>query len=96
MSRGDAIWWLLMLAVRNPLFLPVLAVLTVLDWTGDWDPNHLWWNLGASALAIVVEAVVGRAMYAQTKRDALILREIKKLVERAEHEIEDLEDHFGK
>lgn len=38
-----------------------------------------WWNVLASYLAIFVEAIVGRSMFSQTRRDAVILREIHRL-----------------
>jgi hypothetical protein len=36
-----------------------------------------WWNVLASYMAIFVEAIVGRAMFGQTRRDAQIIRELK-------------------
>ena len=46
-----------------------------------------WWNVLASYLAIFVEAIVGRYMAGQTRRDATILRELRKM------ELEDREHH---
>jgi hypothetical protein len=48
------------------------------------NPNYATnWNYLASYLAIFVEAIVGRAMFSQTRRDAVMIREIRKLM----HEI---------
>ena len=57
----------------------------------QWYTNNAnWgnqWNYLASYLAIFVEAIVGRAMFGQTRRDAQILRELRKM------ELEDREHH---
>ena len=36
------------------------------------------WNYVASYLALFIESVVGIAMFSQTRRDAMIIREIRK------------------
>lgn len=41
-----------------------------------------WWNYAASALAIVIESVVGIGVFNMGKRDAVILREVRHLSER--------------
>ena len=49
-----------------------------------------WWNVLASYLAIFVEAIVGRYMAGQTRRDAAVIREIRKIeVEDHEHHLEE-------
>jgi hypothetical protein len=72
MNRNEAVWWQLMSLIRGSWFLPVFSALTVYDWfLGRFDPEHLWWNLAASYLAIVVESIVGRAMTWLALRDSM-------------------------
>ena len=45
-----------------------------------------WWNVYASYLAIFVEAIVGRYMASQTRRDSQVMREVRTVL----HEVKEL------
>lgn len=45
------------------------------------DPDLAHWNVLASLMAIVIESIVGIAMFSQTKRDAQVLRRVARLEE---------------
>lgn len=60
-------WWFLLTFTA----ITVACVLT-------FNPSVvIWWNVLASYLAIFVEAIVGRAMSGQARRDAQIIRELR-------------------
>jgi hypothetical protein len=70
--------------VRTPWFIFVFVVGTVLIWLTNNPTLLLWWNLCASALAIIIEWLVGTYMFGQTGRDAVHIRRIAKIDERME------------
>jgi hypothetical protein len=83
LTRSERVMWALMGTIRHPLFLVAFVAYTAESFvTGKiWHADQLTiWNLVASALAIVVEQVVGRTVWNQGRRDAVILRHIEKLV----------------
>lgn len=75
--------------VRSPWFLVVFNVITGICMLIGWrDP----WNWFASWLAIMVEWMVGKYMFGQTARDAVILRKLLQLEEQLLHDVEDEDD----
>lgn len=70
--------------IRRWMFLFIITVVTCVVWVFGSLMALTWWNLGASYLAIVIEGTVGIAMFSQTRRDALILREIQRVVRHIE------------
>jgi len=84
LSRGEYISWMVQSIIRRWTFLGVVTLLTLLAWsTVFWLSQSgavlTWWNLCASYLAIVIESIVGLAMFGQTRRDAVILRRIARM-----------------
>jgi hypothetical protein len=82
LTRSERVSWAVQGVIRRWLFLMVFTALTIAWWacpTLFGDPGRTWWNLVASYMAIFIESVVGIAMFSQTRRDALILREIRSL-----------------
>lgn len=77
LTAGEYISWQIQGIIRRWVFLVVFLIVTVICWSTRNDTVLLWWNLSASLLAIVIEAIVGRAMFGQTRRDAVILREMR-------------------
>jgi uncharacterized membrane protein len=54
------------------------------------DPGRLWLNYYLSYLAVLVESIIGIGVASQSMRDAVILREIKKLGKQdTEHSVAD-------
>ena len=54
------------------------------------DPGRLWLNYYLSYLAVLVESIIGIGVASQSMRDAVILREIKKLgTSDTEHSVAD-------
>jgi hypothetical protein len=70
--------------LRMILFLGIITIVTILAWTTNNSTVLTWWNLGASYLAIVIESVVGLAMFGQVKRDAICLREVRTISQHVE------------
>ena len=79
MTFGEMAAWQLQGIIRRWWFLLGYTAITVVCWVVGGNTVLLWWNLASSFLAIVVEGVVGRAMFAVTKTDSAVLREIRKV-----------------
>ena len=86
-NTGDEInaseWWAVRIqnsVIRKWWFLGQFTIIT-LAVVLTFNVNVVgWWNVYASYLAIFVEAIVGRYMSSQTRRDALIIRELRELI----------------
>lgn len=88
LNRSEYISWQLQTNVIRRWWFLILFSLVTLVCVLTFNLNVIgWWNVLASYLAIFVEAIVGRAMFGQTRRDAQIIRELRKM------EIEDREHH---
>ena len=85
---GDAIGlaehlsWMIQGVVRRWSFIMVITAITFTCWSTRNDHIILWWNFAASWMALVLESIVGIAMFQQTKSDAKVIRKILSL----EHE----------
>ena len=91
LTTGEYISWIVQGVIRRWSFLIVISVVTVLVWTTNNATALTWWNLGASYLALVIESIVGLAMFGQTRRDAVVLREIRAISQRVERLAEKIE-----
>lgn len=91
LSRSEWISWQLQAnIIRRWWFLIAFTVITVTCVLTFSITVMAWWNVLASYLAIFVEAIVGRYMAGQTRRDAAVIREIRKIeVEDHEHHLEE-------
>jgi len=83
LTPGEAMAWRVQWIIRRWTFLVLITTATAIAWTvvaaaGIADVLT-WWNCAASYLALVIEGVVGMAMYHQTQRDAQVIREVRKL-----------------
>ena len=81
LSLGEYISWLVQGIIRRWAFLVVISLATVAAWSTGNDTVLLWWNLAASYTALLIESIVGIAMFSQTRRDAVILRKLNRLME---------------
>jgi len=88
LSWGEHVSWMAQGIIRRWIFLGLITVATIVVWALDNPSGLVWWNLAASYLALLIEGTVGIAMFSQTRRDAVILREIRRTVERVDHIIE--------
>jgi len=77
LTLGEEFSWVMQGIIRRWAFLGLITVVTIVVWTLGNAGSLTWWNLGASYLALLIEGTVGIAMFSQTRRDALILREIR-------------------
>ena len=100
LSHGEYISWVIQGIIRRWTFLVIITIITVIVWSTNNSTALIWWNLGASYLALVIESVVGIAMFSQTRRDALVLREVRAISQHVEKiadvllkDIEELEEH---
>lgn len=95
LSRAEAVAWRVQWIIRRWTFLVGLTAVTAGAWTyvgvtAGWALRAgplavvTWWNVCASYLALLIESVVGMAMYHQVQRDAVILREIRQADQRIE------------
>lgn len=84
LTRGEWISWKIQGIIRNWTFLLLITLTTIIVWSLDNPTGLTWWNLCASYMALVIESVVGIAMFSQTRRDALVIREIRKISQRIE------------
>jgi len=81
LTLGEYISWMIQGVIRKWLFLGIITALTGTVWVIA-DP--IWrhpltdqWNLWASYLAIIIEGVTAMALINQTRRDAVVLREVR-------------------
>jgi len=85
---GDAIGlaehlsWKIQGVVRRWSFIMAITAVTFTCWSTGNNHIILWWNFAASWMALVLESIVGIAMFQQTKADAKVIRKILSL----EHE----------
>lgn len=81
LTPSEHISWLLQGIIRRWAFLGIITVATIFVWSTDNSHALVWWNLAASFLALVIEGTVGIAMFSQTRRDAVVIREIRHLAQ---------------
>lgn len=82
LTRSEHISWLLQqYVIRTWTFLIAFTIITIAVIMTFNLGVVGWWNVLASYLAIFVEAIVGRAMYGQTRRDSAILRELRVVID---------------
>jgi len=86
LSSGEYVSWVIQGIIRRWSFLIVILVITAAAWATGNDRVLLWWNLSASLLAIVIEAIVGKGMFGQTHRDAVVIRETRAMSQHLEEQ----------
>jgi len=92
LTFSEQISWKVQGVIRNWWFVIIWTLVTAIwwmqpTWFTDTHAYIKWMNL-ASWLAVTVELIIGIAMIGQTKRDAMILREIRKLTKKEAKDIE--------
>lgn len=80
LSDGEWVSWQFQHVLRRWPFLIATQVITLVCWiAGAFIPLVLvWWNVGASDLAIIIEGITAMALINQTIRDAVVNRSILK------------------
>jgi len=91
LTTGEWISWRIQGIIRRWTFLCIVLAVTAACWLTNNPGVLTWWNLSASLLAIIIETIVGLAMFGQTRRDAVIIRK----VERQEQMILQIVEHHG-
>lgn len=88
LTWGEELSWVMQGMIRRWTFLGIITVITAFVWI-HVDP--IWrrppteeWNLWASYLALLIEGTVGIAMFSQTRRDAVCLREVRQITRHLE------------
>lgn len=76
LTAGEYISWKIQGVIRRWAFLGIITLLTIICWATRNAEVLTWWNLAASYMALLIESIVGLAMFNQTKRDAVIIRHI--------------------
>lgn len=74
LTLGEKVSWFVQGIIRRWVFLLTILFITLVCWATNNQTVLTWWNLSASLMALVIESIVGLAMFGQTKRDALVLR----------------------
>jgi len=87
---GEHLSWTAQNAIRRWEFVGVVTLATVVCWTINTAGVLEWWNYAASYCAVLIELVVGIAMYQQTKADAKIIRKILAMETHQFSELKDL------
>lgn len=91
LTVGEKFSWAMQSIIRRWLFIGLITVATIVVWAFNNATGLTWWNLAASYLALLIESCVGIAMFSQTRRDAVIMRQIKANEERHGETLERLE-----
>lgn len=86
LTTGEWISWHVQGIIRRWTFLILITAVTIMVWSTNSTVALQWWNLGASYLALVIESIVGIAMFSQTRRDAVVLREVRALDQKIERQ----------
>lgn len=85
LGLGEVASWHVQGVMRRWTFLLALSALTALVWVildPIWrHPPTEQWNLWASYLAIMIEGVTAMALINQSRRDAVVIREIRALAQ---------------
>jgi len=79
LTVGEKFSWVMQSIIRRWAFIGLITVVTIVVWALDIAVGLTWWNLGASYLALLIESTVGIAMFSQTRRDAVAIRETRGL-----------------
>jgi hypothetical protein len=79
LTVGEKFSWIMQSIIRRWLFIGIITVATIVVWSANKAIGLTWWNLGASYLALLIESTVGIAMFSQTRRDAVAIRETRAL-----------------
>jgi len=77
LTTEEWVSWKIQGAIRRWYFLILITLVTIAVWATNNPTALTWWNLGASYAALVIESIVGIAMFSQTRRDAVVLREVR-------------------
>lgn len=93
LSFGEEVSWLLQGVIRRWSVFMLITAFTVWAWTA----GHIWdqgltdmWNLFASYWAMALETIVGIAMFSQTRRDAVKIRQIYRFQEETAARLEEV------
>lgn len=84
LTRSEMVSWYAQAIIRRWAFIVGYSLLTFGVWLFGTTMAVQWWNYSASWLALVIESVVGIAMFGQVRRDALILRELREMARKHE------------
>ncbi len=82
LTTTEYLSWKIQSFVRSPWFIILFNLITILAMT--FGRGELW-NYFASWLAIMIEWIVGKYMFGQTGRDAVIIRHLLKIAEHIEN-----------
>lgn len=94
LTRGEWFSWRAQSLIRHWSFIVGFTTVTFTVWILGSPLWLSWWNYAASWLALVIESLVGIAMFGQTRRDAVILRGIRSTQGRLEELGELLLEHL--
>ena len=92
-TLGEHLSWTAQNAIRRWEFVGVVTLATVVCWGINTASVLEWWNYMASYMAVLIELVVGIAMYQQTKADAKVIR---KILAMETHQFAELKDLIAK
>ncbi len=79
LTRSELVSWHGQAIIRRWTFIVLFSLVTFTVWAIGNALWVEWWNYAASWLALVIESVVGIAMFGQVRRDAVVLRELRSM-----------------
>lgn len=84
LTLGEEVSWVLQGVIRRWTVFAAITVFTLFAWIHGQIWAQGWttiWNLFASYWAMALETVVGIAMFSQTRRDAVKIRKIERVLD---------------
>lgn len=78
LSRSELLSWRLQGLIRRWEFIGGFTLITMALWIVGSPVVLSWWNYSASYLAILIESIVGIGMFASSRRDSVVLREVRR------------------
>ena len=94
LTFSEMMSWNIQGVIRRWAFIGSITVATIICWTIDTPRVLLWWNFAASYSALLIESVVGIAVFGQMRRDAQVVRDSARIIQEIrKYEAEDAAAH---
>jgi len=94
LTFSEMMSWNIQGVIRRWAFIGSITIATITCWIIDTPRVLIWWNFAASYSALLIESVVGIAVFGQMRRDAQVVRNSAKIIQEIQkYEKEDAEAH---
>lgn len=98
LTLSEEVSWLMQGVIRRWTVIVAITAFTVFAWVHGQIWAQSWtdiWNLFASYWALLLESVVGIAMFSQTRRDAVKIRQVERMEQRVLDRLDELEEKLS-